>query len=52
MLQNIYKLSVLDKYLHWPCVNVSVQIHIYTLQLDKCKCKKFQHVSVNDLYLH
>jgi hypothetical protein len=47
-------ISVLDKYLHWPCVNVSVKIYIYicTLQQDKCKCKKFGHVTVNDLHLH
>jgi hypothetical protein len=42
--------SVFDKYLHWPPVNVSVKIHIYTLQQDKCKCKKFGCVSVNDLH--
>ncbi len=25
---------------------------IYTLQQDKCECKKFGHVSVNDLHSH
>jgi hypothetical protein len=42
--------SVFDKYLHWP--SISVNIYIYTLQQDKCKCKKFGHVGVNDLHLH
>ncbi len=27
-------------------------IYIYTLQQDKCKCKKFGRVSVNDLHIH
>jgi hypothetical protein len=45
------RVSVFDKYLHWPSVSVSVK-NIYTLQQDKCKCKKFGHVSVNDLHLH
>jgi len=31
-----------------PCVSV---IYIYTLQQDKCKCKKFGHVSANDLHI-
>jgi len=50
--QNIYTgcVSVCDKYLHWP--RVSVRKKIYTLQQDKCKCKKFGHLSVNDLHLH
>ncbi len=30
--------SVDDKYLHWPRVSVK---KLYTLQQDKCKCKKF-----------
>jgi hypothetical protein len=49
--QNIYTgcVSVCDKFLHWP--PVSVRKNIYTLQQDKCKCKKLGHVSVNDLHL-
>jgi hypothetical protein len=43
------RVSVCDKYLHWP--RVSVKIYIYTLQQDKCKCKKVGCVSVN-LHLH
>jgi hypothetical protein len=27
-------------------------IYIYTQKQDKCKCKKFGRVSVNDLHLH
>jgi len=42
--------GVFDKYLHWPCV--SVKKYIYTLQQDKCKCKKIGCVTVNDLHLH
>jgi hypothetical protein len=38
--------SVFDKYLHWPHVNIKK----YTCQL--CKCKKFGSISVNDLHLH
>jgi hypothetical protein len=42
--------SVFDKYLHWPlCKCKSKNIYIYTLQHDKCKCKKIECVSVNDL---
>jgi hypothetical protein len=41
-------LSVFDKYLQWPCVNI--YIYIYILQQDKCKI--FGCVSVNDLHLH
>jgi len=34
--------SLFDKYLHWTCVNnVSVKKKKYTLQQDKCKCKKY-----------
>jgi hypothetical protein len=45
--------SVFDKYLHWPlCKCKSKNIYIYTLQHDKCKCKKIECVSVNDLDLH
>jgi hypothetical protein len=28
------------------------KIYIYTLQQDKCKCKEFGHISVNNLHLH
>jgi hypothetical protein len=42
--------SICDKYLHWP--RVSVRKNIYTLQQDKCKCKKVGRVTVNDLHLH
>ncbi len=50
-LRNIYTghVSVFDKYLHWPRLSVKI---IYTLQQDKCKCKKIGCVSVNDLHLH
>ncbi len=41
--------SLFDKYLHWPHVNLK---QIYTLQQDKCKCKKIGRVRVNDLHLH
>jgi hypothetical protein len=43
------RVSVCDKYLHWP--RVSVKIYIYTLRQDKCKCKKIWCVS-DDLHLH
>jgi hypothetical protein len=39
-----------SNHLHW--LHVSVNIYIYTLQEDKCKCKKIGHVTVNDLHLH
>jgi hypothetical protein len=38
------RVSLFDKYLDWPHVNIK---QIYTLQEDKCKCKKFGRVSVN-----
>jgi hypothetical protein len=28
------------------------KMYIYTLQQDKCNCKFFEHVNVNDLHLH
>jgi len=31
---------------------LSIKICTYALQHDKCNCKKFEHVSANDLDLH
>jgi hypothetical protein len=45
------KVSVFDKYLHWPSVSVSVKKK-NTLQQDKCRCKKIEHVTVSDLHLY
>jgi len=41
--QNIYwgRVSVFDKYLHWPCVSVKNTIYIYIYIEDKCKSKLF-----------
>jgi hypothetical protein len=38
----------LTNILHWPCVSVKNK---NTVQLDKCKCKKFGCVSVNELHV-
>jgi hypothetical protein len=51
--QNIYATTCecIWQYLHYPCVNVNVKEN-YAWQEYKCKCKKFKHVSVNDLHIH
>ncbi len=39
------RVSVFDKYLHWPCVSVK---KLYTCQ--QCKRNKFEHLRVNNLH--
>ncbi len=39
--------NVFKKYFDWPVKKIK-----NTQQLCKCNCKKFGHVSVNDLQIH